>query len=421
MKRRMRHVVCLVVAASCGGEAQHAQPPDGGRLDANDLPETSTGSPDTGGSPEGATDGAALPEVANDPGACGSLAAVGQWENITPPYVASHSTATGALIPLVSTHDSSVVYLMTDSDGVFKTTDCGATWVKTNTGQNASQLDSGHIWTAVIDPVASPDTLYAATGYGALGLWKSTNGGVDWQQLFPPGSEIATVGSGFIERIAMDPTNPSHLVVNFHENCTGNYTGACLGETTDGGATWHILQMPSSVATGWVEASGLAILKPDLWLYGAPEGGLFVTADHGATWTPATPTGGSSTNPATGADFPGNSMPFQAADGTYYLGTLQGIARSPDGMSWTLIPNSGHFVTPVFGDGITMYAGVQNASGNTFFYSAPYANLSSAWTASTLPGISNNGQGIYAFGYDPAHHLLYATAHSQGFWRMVTH
>jgi photosystem II stability/assembly factor-like uncharacterized protein len=332
--------------------------------------------------------------------------------------VTAHSTYTGALYTLVSPQNSATVYLTTDSDGVFKTTDCGSTWTKVNTGTNGKQIDMGRIWNAVIDPVATTDTIYLLTGYGPAGVWKSTNGGVDWAQLFATGSEILTVAGGFTERIAMDPTNHLHLLVNFHSNCSGKYTGVCLGETTDGGATWSIVQVPASVSGSSGEGSGIIVLAPDVWIYGSGFGGLWETTDHGKTWTNQSP-------PKVGGVSFGGPI-FQAMDatdggaGTYYLPTLQGVVSSPDGMKWSLVPNSGASLAAVIGDGVSLFGGTEFPNSTTYYYSAPYTNLSQQWASGMIPGLKG-GQGINDFAYDPAHNLLYAAVQDQGFWRMVTH
>jgi hypothetical protein len=55
----------------------------------------------------------------------------------------------------------------------------GATWTHVSTGANGSQLDSGSPVSIVVDPV-NQGTMYVAEIYGPPGVWKSTNGGVDW-------------------------------------------------------------------------------------------------------------------------------------------------------------------------------------------------------------------------------------------------
>ena len=50
--------------------------------------------------------------------------------------------------------------------------------------------------------------------------------------------------------------------------------------------TWTgIFKQPG---TSWQEQAGPFVLDATTWLYGAPSG-LFLTTDHGATWTDVTP------------------------------------------------------------------------------------------------------------------------------------
>ncbi len=327
-----------------------------------------------------------------------------------PPYLTEHPTYTGALVPLVNPANPAIVYVTSDSDGIFKSQDCGSTWVKINTGRNGSQLDSGRIWAAVIDPV-QPDTLYALTGYGAAGLWKSTNGGVDWDNMLPDKSEIATTAGGFTERVVMDPTDHLHLLINFHLNCTGSHTPVCFGESKDGGQTWNILDFPASLSSGWGEGSGLMILTPKVWLYQQYQ--LFYTADAGANWKTVTPDGG------LGAAFPGDSRITKTPDGSYYLGAQGGVLQSKDvGATWSLIPQSGGSLCPVIGDGERLFA----ASGNNpqTIYAASYADPLT-WSKIDAPGLPTNPpENMYVFAYDEVHHLLYGTCQSAGVFRVVT-
>ena len=135
------------------------------------------------------------------------------------------------------------VYLGTDALGFWKTKDCGATWLKIDTGAHQQEIDSGRNWTIVIDP-SNSQILYTTPGYGAEGLYKSVNGGVDWQQMFTADIVPSLPYGGFIETIAMDPTNTQHLVVSFHIDCKNGPGGgdwACFAETTDAGSSWKLI------------------------------------------------------------------------------------------------------------------------------------------------------------------------------------
>jgi hypothetical protein len=211
--------------------------------------------------------------------------------------------------------------------------------------------------------------------------------------------------------VVLDPTNHLHLLINFHQNCSGGHTPVCFGESTDGGTTWKLLDFPASLSSGWGEGSGLMILKPDVWLY--EQWHLFYTADHGATWANLTSSG---ITPC----FNGNtSTPPQTPDGTYYLGASPGIWKSTDGATWSAIPNSGvGNVCAVIGDGARLYTGtIQNPQTISF---ATYADPTH-WSTLATPGLpAQPPENLYTFAVDPAHHILYSTIQLAGFWRVVT-
>jgi hypothetical protein len=94
-------------------------------------------------------------------------------------------------------------------------------------------------------------------GYGAGGLWKSTNAGVDWAQTFTDDVTNA-FQYDFVEAAAMDPTNSLHLVVSPHGGCLGTYAPTCMAETLDGGGTWRLFAAPA-----WGEGSAVLVLEQE--------------------------------------------------------------------------------------------------------------------------------------------------------------
>jgi photosystem II stability/assembly factor-like uncharacterized protein len=407
MKPPILRVSCVLAVMSCGasGASTAARAPDGSTAVAE------TGSPNDA-APGGGQD-APTPIVTPCPVGEGGSASVGTWENVTPPYVVSHPTYTGVLIPLVNPQNPSEVYVTTDSDGVFKSEDCGATWTKANTGANAANLDSGRIWSAVIDPI-EPETLYALTGYGAAGLWKTTNGGMDWTQMFAPGTDIAAQAGGFVHVVRMDRNNHLHLLVNFHNNCSAPHTPVCFGETTDGGQNWTVIDYPANLANAWCEACSVDILQSKVWLNAEGVGGIFLTPDGGGTWSNVTPSGQANWYVA---------LPvFQTPDGMFYVGSQVGIlSGTSDGTTWSLLANSGSYMNPIIGDGATLYAASFNSSAQGLsLYSASY-NAPTTWSTIPSPGLPPNpAVGPVAFASDTGHHLLYLTLQTSGLWRMAT-
>src|SRR5262249_45291887 len=100
-------------------------------------------------------------------GDCKHLAAVDRWEDVTPTGVdLNPDKSMGALTVSADPNNPGTLYLGTDKQGLWKSTTCGAHWTKINTGKTGQVLDSGSLWTAVVDPQA-PTALYGAALYGS--------------------------------------------------------------------------------------------------------------------------------------------------------------------------------------------------------------------------------------------------------------
>src|SRR6185436_18969713 len=107
------------------------------------------------------------------------------------------------------------------SSKVFKTIDSGGSW--TGTAQNVFFAQS-----IAIDP-STPTTLYAASNTSSGGIFKSTDGGVNWQAV---NNGLTT---SFLLSVAVDPITPSTV-----------YAGANGGlfKSVNGGSSW------TSITTG---------------------------------------------------------------------------------------------------------------------------------------------------------------------------
>jgi hypothetical protein len=286
--------------------------------------------------------------------------------------------------------------------GLFKSLDCGSTWTHIDTGMNGSSIDSGGIWWTAVDPTDSR-VVYTTSGYGGLGFYKSTNGGVDWADIRPtvdgaPSPNFTQVGS-------IDPMDHNHLVISFHANCTGSFAPVCLGESHDGGATWTLVKGPPQLAN-WGEAGG-PIALGDLIIYDVPWYGTFSTADHGKTWTQA-------------LGYPGcfPNLAVSPLDGAYYMGCVSpfGLAKSTDkGMTWTTIQGA------PWGNGIAattqyLYMTDNGKPNNLPFFRAPLGDTTS-WKNAPSPQIPYSANYL---AYDSNHHVLYGANQQGGLWRLVT-
>ncbi|MGH7690376.1 MAG: WD40/YVTN/BNR-like repeat-containing protein, partial [Gemmatimonadaceae bacterium] len=122
----------------------------------------------------------------------------------------------------------------------------------------------------------------AATG----GVWRSTNAGVSWTQIFD------SVGTGEVGAVAVAPSNPDVIWVGTGEanNMRSSSWGTGVYNTTDGGKTWAQAMLPLSQHIGRIVIDPrdpnvvyVAAVGP-LWGPGG-ERGLYKTSDGGKTWT----------------------------------------------------------------------------------------------------------------------------------------
>jgi hypothetical protein len=348
---------------------------------------------------------------------CESLPAPGTWESIAPfsadclvnncPAGVNFGQGFSEAIT-VDPFDSAIVWFGTGSKGFFKSTDCGATFTHMNAGSNGAEFEQGNHISMLVDPV-DPGVIYVANIHYSSNLWKSTNGGVDWNALFPPDSQMAKVNGGNADAISMDPKDHQHLMVGFHANCAAPHQPACEAETFDGGATWKIIELP--MLGGWEEGAGPWLINATTSLWSGKD--LWLTTDSGASWKQV------NSGPSAFWGLNGGEVeihPIQRdKNGNYYLTAAQGVITSPDGLSWAPIPNSGGRKVGLIIGGGKMYAFDQwSASLHVAKEIQPLT-----WTSMTPPPSLPDGFGCPYLDYDPAHHLLYASCYGGGLWRIV--
>ncbi|HZF09896.1 MAG TPA: hypothetical protein VFE33_13990 [Thermoanaerobaculia bacterium] len=141
---------------------------------------------------------------------------------------------------------------------------------------------SGRV-TSIASSAVDSNVLYVGAASG--GVWKSVNGGLNWQPVFDD-QPVASIGA-----IAVFRTNPDVVWVGTGESNTRNSVSVGNGvyRSQDGGKTWthlgldateHIASIvlhPTNPDVAWVAALG------KLWGEN-PERGVFKTEDGGKTW-----------------------------------------------------------------------------------------------------------------------------------------
>ena len=225
-----------------------------------------------------------------DAGACPNLPALldGGWINVSPPGSNYASTYSGIDAIAIRPDNPAIVYAGADSNGMFRSTDCGATWTRINTGENAAAMSTGRPWSLLIDPI-TPDVMYTVQGYGTSGLWKSTNAGVDWTDVLTPAISAAFYAGGQITGIAMDPDRshpPRHRVAPGLRLHLRRRSRRRRGRDLPGREhrQRHDLDPARDPAT-LGRKQLVAMLGRKTWLWGGFFGGLWRTTDEGVTWT----------------------------------------------------------------------------------------------------------------------------------------
>src|SRR5450432_334279 len=354
---------------------------------------------------------------------CNDLPAAGKWQNISPTEfrvpanMEAYSVAVSPLDQTVYAAAGNKTDGGNGGTGVMKSTDCGATWTVASTGTNGDKLKTGGLWAMIIDPV-SPRNLYVANGYGNdPTIYKSTNAGVDWTALNPDPERTLAATVNFVQAIALEPGNPMHLAVTFHDNCKSPHNVLCFSQSTDGGSTWHVFDGPSSIPgwtiSGWEEGASISVLGASSYLFTAGAG-IWYTGDGGAQW-----------KQVVGQYIMGSysGTTHITSDGTLYIGGNNIFVSPRDpaavppfaiaaGTKVSALATS-PAATVIVDDGVSLFASLTPTTSKRPFWTASLA-APNAWTQMTdqicSDGAAPSGacRGSNEMAYDSAHHIIYS-------------
>ncbi len=348
----------------------------------------------------------------------------GVWINVTPAGIDLNSSDDngdnfGFNDVLADPMHPSDVYAYVCYQGVWKSSDFGVTFTKVSAG---ASMDIGKLWSGAI----APDGSYLLAGVGngtAPGLYKSTTAGglgTTWTQIFGT-TQSAAVGTGgavAAYSVDIDPGNPQHFVMAFHEN--DGYAG--LVETLDGGSTWIKHDPP----TNFGGSQYVFLINSNVWIVeGQSNGGT------NGTWQ--TTTGGLVNGvPSTSAwkmvstaeHVHGAAQLYNAGNGVLYIGSYKspdGVLRSADnGATWNVVFPTNE--SAIVGTPKQLYTGMGFA-GPFSPYLASGTLDGMTWTTtgpfSTTPSAMTWGPKRMAVVFDGTHSIIVAGMWDAGIWRYV--
>jgi len=173
-------------------------------------------------------------------------------------------------------------------DGVYKTVDSGKTW------KNMGLKNSRQIGTILIHPKNTDIVYVAAEGSawgpgGDRGLYKTTDGGLNWKKVLNISENTG------VNCMVMDPRDPDVIITSSEQRRRHVFTKigggpeTAIHKTTDGGATWR--KVTSGLPAADMGGIGLAISPVNHDVVYAiieaagDEGGFFRSNDRGESWS----------------------------------------------------------------------------------------------------------------------------------------
>ena len=348
----------------------------------------------------------------------------GTWINVTPSGVdltdtlscANYGVETVQVDPM---HPSNL-YTEFNCQGIWKSTDYGATWTgPINKGTNGAMVSdcAGGI-TIPPSSAASALTIYESCTRGSgIGFWKSVNGGVNWTRYV-----VAPTSRQDYYPPVVDPYDENHLLMAGHEMNS-------LVESVDGGHHWSNV----SVANGMLENGGTGAIffinkgnasaTRGTWLWMAQgSGGLhgtWRTANSGETWVQVDknehPHGSSQIYQPDN-----NGVVYMAGQ---YSALGSGVLRSTDyGQTWAHVGNPTN-ETVVLGTSRTLYSmfgwpiGIGGTEDPAFELAAQPGT--GKWVAPGTPAGLTQGAAQISVVNDGTHNILVGAMWNVGVWRYI--
>jgi photosystem II stability/assembly factor-like uncharacterized protein len=212
------------------------------------------------------------------------------WRSIGPPRAGRTRALDG-----VRTQPN-VFYIGFDNGGMWRSTDYGSNWEPL-----FDREPTGSIGAIAVAP-SDPDIIYVGSGAGIVrpdlstgdGMYKSTDAGATWTHLGLRDSQM-------IADVVVDPTNPDRLFVAVLGHPYGPNEERGIFRSTDGGRSFEKVLYRDEYTSGndvLIDPSDPDIVYATLWQqqqsfresneFGGSGNGIYKSTDGGTNWTPLT-------------------------------------------------------------------------------------------------------------------------------------
>jgi hypothetical protein len=351
------------------------------------------------GAPPSCPEDGGTPEPAGTP----PTLTAGTWKAITPPGICAGAHF-GCMDMQVSPCNPRVLFVTTDSEGLWRSKDGGSIW--SSVGNMPSPVSPGVL---TINP-RNPLEMYSVGGVrgASLGFWISEDGGDTWAEPagFTAHADNSVDGwTNDVYDVKADPADFKHVLLTFHSGF--EFTGdAGVLESLDGGSTW-IRHWPR----GWGAGHSVWFLGDSrTWLVGTQGNGYFRTPDAGKNWTKV-----STVNMQHGG-----TAAFVSSTGVLYVGALSNVLRSTDnGLTFTEVaPHTSDGYYAIISDGDKLYTQLGNTGKSTVGPSSYMISDETDginWTAQNSQTFSD---GPYRMAFDPVNRILYSANWNAGVWAL---
>ena len=271
---------------------------------------------------------------------------VAQWKSIGPSNVGGRITSL-----VLHPTNPKIIYAGAATGGVWKSTDGGVTWTNVFNGSTS-------IGSLILSP-ANPEIVYVGTGegnpggvaiYPGNGIWRSTNGGQSW-------TNLGLTNTGQIGKLAIQPASPNRIFAATLGRYRSRTQDRGVYRSDDSGATWKrvlFLNDTTGACEVLIDPSNQNRIYAALWnryrpltysIIGGVNSGLWISTDGGDNWTQAT--NGFPSNDANLGRVSLAIAPSQTST-VYALASngtgVRGVYKSTDsGNSWAQVTDSTHF------------------------------------------------------------------------------